>query len=136
MTSAVPSFDPRLLTKLQQVLSGTARSFSYDAAGVAPPADRQVQFLEEFTMRRLEFAPGSGRQRIRIDLTDGERVYVAIVDAGDYLCVSRTSGEERAFPNLSSDDEVVNLIATHLLEALRTVDPGEGEQAAVKVRVR
>jgi hypothetical protein len=136
MTSALPSFDPRVLTKLQQVLSSTAVEFAYGATGAAPYAERQIPFLEEFTLRRLAFEPGSGRQRIRIHLTDGSRDIVAIADANDYIDVSRMSRRNRLYPNLSVEDEVANLIATHLLEALRTFGPGEGERAVAEVRVR
>jgi len=46
------------------------------------------------------------------------------------------SRRNRLYPNLSVEDEVVNLISVHLLEALRTCGPGEGEGTVAEVRVR
>jgi hypothetical protein len=76
-------FGPSVVPELREILLSTSEGEFYDPDGRLIEV-RDVPFLEEWHLSRLDFDPDLGRSRLVCVLTGAGKTVTATIDAGDF----------------------------------------------------
>jgi hypothetical protein len=76
-------FGPSVVPELGKILLSTSEGAFYGPDGRLTEV-REVPFLEQWHLSRLDFDPDLGRSRLVCVLTGAGKTYTATIDAGDF----------------------------------------------------
>jgi hypothetical protein len=125
-------FGPSVVPELREILLSTSEAAFYDPDGRLIEI-RQVPFLEEWHLTRLEFDPDLGRSRIICVLTGAGNEVTAIIDADDFPDLRDNTSKSPEW-NASAYHDLAVHLSVLIQEQILTRDPADISPGEIRIR--
>jgi hypothetical protein len=125
-------FGPSVVPELREILLSTSEAAFYGPDGRLTEI-REVPFLEEWHLTRLDFDPDLGRSRIVCVLTGTGKEVTAIIDAGDFPDLRDNTSKSPEWNGSAYHDLAVHL-SVLIQEQILTRDPAEISTDEIHIR--
>ena len=125
-------FGPSVVPELREILLSTSEAAFYGPDGRLTEI-RQVPFLEEWHLTRLEFDPDLGRSRIICVLTGAGNEVTAIIDADDFPDLRDNTSKSPEW-NASAYHDLAVHLSVLTQEQVLTWDPADISPGEVRIR--
>jgi hypothetical protein len=125
-------FGPSVVPELRKILLSTSEGAFYGPDGRLTEV-RQVPFLEQWQLSRLDFDPGLGRSRIVCVLTGAGKTVTATIDAGDFPDLRDNTSTSPEW-NGSAYHDLAVLLSVLIQEQVLTWDPAEIRADEIRIR--
>ena len=125
-------FGPSVVPELRQILLSTSEGAFYGPDGRLT-AVREVPFLGEWHLTRLDFDPDLGRRRIIGVLTGADKEVTAIIDVGDFPDLRDNTSKSPEWNTSAYHDLAVHL-SDLIQEQILTWDPADISSGEIRIR--
>jgi hypothetical protein len=125
-------FGPSVIPELRQILLSTSEAAFYGPDGEIT-ATREVPFLEQWHLTRLDFDRDLGRSRIICVLTGAGKEVTAIIDAEDFADLRGNTSRSPEWNSSAYHDLAVHL-SVLIQEQILTRDPAGISTDAIRIR--
>ncbi|MGH3202401.1 MAG: hypothetical protein ACRDP5_10190 [Streptosporangiaceae bacterium] len=125
-------FGPSVVPELRAILLSSSEAAFYDPDGRLTEI-REVPFLEEWHLTRLDFDQDLGRSRIVLLLTGAGTEVTAIIDAGDFPDLRDNTSKSPEW-NASAYHDLAVHLSILIQEQILTSDPADISPGEIHIR--
>lgn len=125
-------FGPSVVPELREILLSMSEAAFYGPDGRLNEI-KDVPFLEEWQLTRLDFDPDLGRSRIICVLTGAGKKVTAIIDAGDFPDLRGNTSKSPEWNGSAYHDLAVHL-SVLIQEQVLTRDPADISPGEIHIR--
>ena len=127
-------FGPSVVPELPEILLSTSEGAFYDRDGRLIEL-REVPFLEEWQLSRLDFDPDLGRSRVVGVLTGAGKTVTATIDVGDFPDLRDNTSINREWNGSAAYHDLAVLLSVLIQEQILTWDPADIYSDEIRIRV-
>jgi hypothetical protein len=117
-------FGPSVVPELREILLSTSEGAFYDRDGRLIEL-REVPFMGEWHMSRLDFDPHLGRSRVVCVLTGAGKTVTATIDASDFPDLRGNTSINREWNGSAAYHDLAVLLSVLIQEQVLTWDPAD-----------
>ena len=125
-------FGPSVLPELRKILLSTGEGKFYDPDGRLTEV-KQVPFLEQWQLSRLDFDPDLGRSRVVCVLTGAGKTVTATIDASDFPDLRDNTSNSPEW-NGSAYHDLAVLLSVLIQEQVLVRDPADISTDDIRIR--
>jgi len=125
-------FGPSVVPELRKILLSTGEGEFYGPDGRLTEV-KQVPFLEEWHLSRLDFDPDLGRSRLVCVLTGAGKTVTATVDASDFPDLRDNTSNSPEW-NGSAYHDLAVLLSVLIQEQILVRDPADISTDEIRIR--
>jgi hypothetical protein len=125
-------FGPSVLPELRKILLSSGEGKFYDPDGRLTEV-KQVPFLEQWHLSRLDFDPDLGKSRLVGVLTSAGKTVTATIDAGDFPDLRDNTSNNPEW-NGSAYHDLAVLLSVLIQEQILTWDPAGIRTDEIRIR--
>jgi hypothetical protein len=126
-------FGPSVVPELREILLSVSEGEFYDPDGRLIEV-REVPFLEEWHLSRLDFDPDLGRSRLVCVLTGAGKTVTATIDAGDFADLRDNTSNSPEWNGSAYHDLAVQL-SVLIQEQVLVRDPADVSTDEIRIQL-
>ncbi len=126
-------FGPSVVPELRKILLSTGEGEFYGPDGRLTEV-KQVPFLEQWHLSRLDFDPDLGRSRLVCALTSAGKTVTATIDVGDFPDLRDNTSNSPEW-NGSAYHDLAVLLSVLIQDQILTWDPADICSDEIRIRI-
>jgi hypothetical protein len=126
-------FGPSVVPELREILLSTGEGAFYGPDGRLIEL-RQVPFLEEWQLTRLDFDPDLGRSRVVGVFTGAGKTVTATIDADDFPDLRDNTSINREWNGSATYHDLAVHLSVLVQEQILTWDPADIRSDKIRIR--